>query len=346
MSDWITLRSAGETRTATTTALIPAAAKVTSGQMPMRGETSRETPFASTSDSPTLSRVTNVEAMPARFRSMNSTRLKWVPTATISSAPRSCARRSATSSLIPGAETVANGEPQSVQAVGSRRPAVGVRVHEQLGTAAERGVRDRVEVADDHVRLQPDLEQRVGATVDGDEHRLEVADIRPHDPKVALVARPAGDDDGVTVAKAGLQRRELDPVGEQLALVAEMAQRVVGERLERIGDPALLVGERGRERRLGELDPVCEPRAVPPERATPHGHGLAVGEFVEEIRRPGRRRDRRRPGRARAGPGSGTAPRDGETLTTARTPDSASSSAETRSRSTWSMIARSPGGGA
>ena len=170
--------------------------------MPTRGETRRDTPFASTSDSPTLSRVTNVEAMPARLRSMNSTRLKCVPTATISSAPRSCASSSATSSLIPGAETVANGSPSALEALGAGRPPVRVRVHEQLGPRAERGVRDRVEVADDHVRLQPDLEQRVGASVDRDEHRLEVPDVRAHDPEVALVARPTRDDDGVPVAKS------------------------------------------------------------------------------------------------------------------------------------------------
>ena len=89
----------------------------------------------------------------------------------------------------------------------------------------------------------------------------------------------------MTVAKAGLQRRKLDPVGEQLALVAEMAQRVVGERLERLGDPALLVGERDRERRLGELDArlraACRcARASRPATVT----RLAVGELVEEVR--------------------------------------------------------------
>ena len=36
-SDWITLRSAGETSTATTTALMPATANVTSGQIPIAG---------------------------------------------------------------------------------------------------------------------------------------------------------------------------------------------------------------------------------------------------------------------------------------------------------------------
>ena len=89
---------------------------------------------------------------------------------------------------------------------------------EQLGAAPQRGVGDRVHVADDHVRLVAGLDQRVGAAVDADQHRLEVADVRPHDPQVALVAGPAGDDERVPVAEARLQRREVDPLGEQAAL--------------------------------------------------------------------------------------------------------------------------------
>ena len=95
----------GRGSTATTIAAIPATTKTTSGQMPTRRLTRRETPFASTRISPTFSRVTNVDDMPARLRSRNSTRLKCVPTATISSAPFSYASSSAMSSLIPGAGT-------------------------------------------------------------------------------------------------------------------------------------------------------------------------------------------------------------------------------------------------
>ena len=53
--DSMTFRSAGEASTATTIAAIPVAANTAIGQTPTRLLTSRETPFASTSDSPTLS---------------------------------------------------------------------------------------------------------------------------------------------------------------------------------------------------------------------------------------------------------------------------------------------------
>ena len=50
---------------------------------------------------PTRSRVRKVLAIPERPLSRNSTRVAWVPTATISEAPLSSARSMATSSLVP-----------------------------------------------------------------------------------------------------------------------------------------------------------------------------------------------------------------------------------------------------
>ena len=46
----------------------------------------------------------DVEAIPARPLSRNSSMLLWAPTATMSSAPSWYARSIATSSLVPGAE--------------------------------------------------------------------------------------------------------------------------------------------------------------------------------------------------------------------------------------------------
>src|SRR4051794_10725948 len=113
-------RRPGEARIATTTAARPAAMNAISGQSPTSRLARRETPFASTRISPTFSLVTKVEDIPARSRSRNSIRLKWVPTATISSAPFSYASRSARSSLMPWAATVWNLTPNS-----SRRSAPG-----------------------------------------------------------------------------------------------------------------------------------------------------------------------------------------------------------------------------
>ena len=140
---------------------------------------SRETPFASIRISPTFRRVMNVDDIPARFRSRNSIRLKCVPTATISSEPFSYASSSARSSLIPVARAIWYCDAELLRALLAGCRSVAVAVDEQLRAGAQRTVRDRVHVADDHVRLVARLEQCVRAAVDCDQHRLEVADVRP-----------------------------------------------------------------------------------------------------------------------------------------------------------------------
>ena len=180
-------------------------------------------------------------------------------------------------------------------------------MHEQLGAGAQRRVGDRVEVADDHVRLEPDLEQCVGSPVDGDEHRLEVADVRPHDAEIPLVAGAADDDDRVTVAEPRLERRELDPLGEQPAFVPQVAQRVVGKCLERVRDTALLLGEGGASVVLVELDADGETASVAPDAAAAHADRLPVAHLVEELRAG--HVDRLTPARtSSSGPGFGKRP--------------------------------------
>src|SRR5262245_10185530 len=100
-----------DTATAATRAPSPPKTKRNIGPSPARPRKRLDTPRASMSLSPTFRRVKKVDDIPARFRSRNSSRLKWVPTATMSSAPFSCASRMATSSLIPGEGRTAEGRP-------------------------------------------------------------------------------------------------------------------------------------------------------------------------------------------------------------------------------------------
>src|SRR3954447_3319542 len=89
----------------------------------MRARYSRLTPLASTSLPPTRSRVRNVLAMPDRPLSRNSTRVAWVPTATMSSAPLSSASSIATSSLVPVAGNTTYGTPScSTRTMPGARP--------------------------------------------------------------------------------------------------------------------------------------------------------------------------------------------------------------------------------
>ena len=100
------------------------------------------------------------------------------------------------------------GDAPLEQVLAPGRAAVEVHVVDQLGAAAQRAVRDGVEVADDDVGLEADLEQRVGAAVDADEHRLVLAQVRLQRREVALVVVAAHDDERVPALDLRAQRRQ------------------------------------------------------------------------------------------------------------------------------------------
>ena len=80
------------------------------------------------------------------------------------------------------------------------------------------------------------------------------------------------------------QGRERDSLGQQLPLVAQEAHRVLGEGLERRGHAPLLVGKSPLEVALRQHVPLREPVAVAVEPGAAHGHELAVGELLEQLR--------------------------------------------------------------
>ena len=148
---------------------------------------------------------------PRRFLSRNSTRLNCEPTETIS------------------ARALLGGDQHRHVLAGARRRHELVRQAELLRGAraparARRGRRGRrarrrsaasaslrgVHVADDHVRREALLEQRVRAAVDADEHRAHVADVRAQRAQVALVVDAAHDDQRGPVAEVGVEARQLD----------------------------------------------------------------------------------------------------------------------------------------
>src|SRR5207237_6673549 len=98
-----------------------------------------------------------------------------------------------------------------------------------------------------------------------------------------LVAGPARDDERMAVAEARLELRELDPLSQQLPLLPQIAHRVLGERLERLGHAASLVRERPLER-VGVLDAAgCKTGAVAIEAGTAHRRELALAHGLEQI---------------------------------------------------------------
>ena len=235
-------------------------------------------------------RVRNVEDMPLRLRSRNSTRLNWEPTETIRRAPFSAAISSATSWLVPGRRDELELHAQLLQAAAAGRAAVGVGVHDELRAAAQSGLSGRVHVAHDHVRGEALLEQGLGAAVDRDDHGTHVADERPQGAQVALVADAADDHERGAIAKVGGEAGQLDPAGQQLALLAHVLDRVVGEALERLADLAA-AWPRFRRRRARGRAPrrarAARRRAAPRRRPA---RRLALASRLRPARAPGRRR--------------------------------------------------------
>ena len=82
-----------------------------------------------------------------------------------------------------------------------------------------------------------------------------------HHAQVALVARAARDDERVAVAEARRERREVDAFRKQLSLLAEVAHRVLGERLQRFGHASALLAQRTFELGSSSMRPVA--RHVP-----------------------------------------------------------------------------------
>src|SRR4051794_12951548 len=129
-------------------------------------------------------------------------------------------------------------EAQLVEAVAAGRAPVGVRVHDELGAAAKRRVAGGVHVADDDVGTEALLEDGVGAAVDGDERRLRVAHVRLEHAEVLLVVDAADHHQRRPVAEVGVEVGQVQVPSEQLPLLADVGDRVLRERLERVPDLA------------------------------------------------------------------------------------------------------------
>jgi hypothetical protein len=174
-------------------------------------------------------------------------------------------------------------EPEALKPSRARGLAVAVGVDEELGATAKRPVGDGVHVADDHVRPHARVEQCVRAPVDADDDRFEVTDVRPDDRQVALVTGATGDDQRVALPEARLQRREGDPLGQEPSLLAQIAEGVLGELLQRLGHPRPLLGQRDLELVRLKRAPRHQTRPVLEDARPADGYVIAVGKLVEEL---------------------------------------------------------------
>src|SRR5262249_9248413 len=144
-------------------------------------------------------------------------------------------------------------------------PTVEMHVVDQLGAGPQRLFGHGIEVADDDVRLEPHLEERVGAAVDADQDGLVLADVGAQRGEVGAVVVAAHYDEGVPAADLRLDRRQLDRLERHLRLALEVLEGVHPETFELAADrdPGmvhggldLLGGERvaGRDQLVASLD--------------------------------------------------------------------------------------------
>ena len=184
---------------------------------PTRRLTSRETPFASTRISPTFSRVTNVDDMPARFaleeldqvevRADGDDQLGALlvreQQRDVLADPRrrhrrGTARRARRAAPRPARRRCRGrrGRPARRRSAARRRRPSPCRRRSRPACSPPRAARRRRR----RRRSSTGLKSRMyGRTI----------------AQVALVARPARDDERVPVAEARLERREVDALGEQ-----------------------------------------------------------------------------------------------------------------------------------
>ena len=175
-------------------------------------------------------------------------------------------------------------ESQGFEALPPRGCAVLIGVHDQLRPAGQDPIRGGVHVADHEVGRQPGLEQRVPASVHADQHRAEVADVRPQGSQVVPVVGAAHDDQGMAIAEVRAQLGDLQAPREDVPLVADVLERVLGEVMDRLADAVLLLA--GDVAQLGDTQhPSLDQDAVGPDHgAAADRHRVAVGELLEQRR--------------------------------------------------------------
>ncbi len=191
--------------------------------------------------------------------------------------------------------------------------------------------------------MKPDLHQRVGAAVDADEDGLHLVDVAPQVGEVTAVVGAPHDDEGLAAAEVDTEVGERRRVDHEVVLVAHVLERVLGEPLEFFTEAALGRLVLGLQRGQALPRSLGDQLAAEPDLLAVDAHDLALVHAVEHFaadavdqRDAGggqqQRPDVRVPARDRRA-----------ALITAAGRARTRFSAAMRSRSSWSMIAISPG---
>jgi hypothetical protein len=93
----------------------------------------------------------------------------------------------------------------------------------------ERALGARVEVADDDVWREAGFEERVGTTVDGDQHRVVLAEIRPEHLEVVLVVVTAHDDECMAPQDLNMELRQHERLEGEVGFLVDILEGVARE---------------------------------------------------------------------------------------------------------------------
>ena len=88
----------------------------------------------------------------------------------------------------------------------------------------------------------------------------------------------------MALPEARPERREGEPLGQEPPLLAQVAEGVLGELLERLGHPCALLGERCFKLVRLKRTARHETRPVLEDARPADGHVVAVGKLFEELR--------------------------------------------------------------
>jgi hypothetical protein len=176
-------------------------------------------------------------------------------------------------------------EAEPVEAGRSRRVAILVRMHHEVGAAAKRALAHRVHVADDHVRCEAALDQRVRAAVDRHDdgtHLTEVAGLSQQGEVLAVVGAPHHDQD-LPPRPVDAEVGHADLVVEQVGTVLDVLDRVAHEAVQLDADarPAQLVGRGDRLRRLAV--PPCDQITVDVHLTTDDADGITLVDALHQV---------------------------------------------------------------
>ena len=166
----------------------------------------------------------------------------------------------------------------------ARRMSVGIGGQHHLRPASQHVSGHLVGVADDQLRAITGLAQHIRAAAHPDQHRLVLLDERLQALQIAHGRVFFADDHDVAAGQVDVDVRDADSVDEQRALATDELDRVAGERLQVLNEPALGLVHQVGDLFLTVFDTDDQSPVSRVHGAVVHPYPRAVLDLLEDIR--------------------------------------------------------------